>query len=194
MCTPARASHGALRGSRGAFVLRRRRGQALGPGVLPAGGELPQSSSKMAALLAVNSGKRGGAARDPRGPTGGGAGLVCGERSCSQAVRRARGREFVRRARSRRVPARSPAPPRFEWRAAPLRLCPGNPCLKRRRSGGVSGSQARGPEAVSSLGYPSGVGRPTIAKVRLESQAGGPAEVGRKLVSKRTVGWSWGEG
>lgn len=193
MCTPARASHGALGGSRGAFALRRRRGQALGSGVLPEAGELPQSSSKMAALLAVNSGKRDGAVRYPRGPTGG-AGLVCGERSCRQAVRRARGREFVRRACSRRVPARRPALPRFEWRAARLRLCRGNRCLKRRRGGGVSGSQARDPEPVSSPEYPSDVGRPTIAKVRLESRAGGPAEAGMKLVSKRAVGWSWGEG
>ncbi|CAO2603172.1 Nuclear pore complex protein Nup205, partial [Lemmus lemmus] len=43
-------------GGRGsAFLFRRRRGQALRSGVLPAAGGLRQSSSKMAALLAVNS-------------------------------------------------------------------------------------------------------------------------------------------
>lgn len=75
------------------------------------------------------------------------------------------GREFVRRACFRRVPACSPAPPPFEWRAGRLPLCPGDGRLKGTRSGGVPGSQARGPEAASSLEYPSGVGRPTSAKL-----------------------------
>lgn len=78
----------------------------------------------------------------------------------------------MRRACFGRVPACSPAPlPRFEWRAARLQLCLGNGCLKGRRSGGVRGSQARGPEAASSPEYPSGVGRPTYVKVRLQARA-----------------------
>lgn len=168
MCTPARALHGVLGGPRGAFVFRRRHGQAHRPGVLPGAGELPQSSSKMAALLAVNSGKRGRAVRDPREPTGGGAGLPG---ALVQSGRSEWGREFVRRACFRRFPACSPAPPRFEWRAARLQLCPGDECLKGRRSGGVPGGQARGPEAAPSQRYPSGVGRLTFTKVRLKSRA-----------------------
>lgn len=85
------------------------------------------------------------------------------------------GREFVRRACFPRFPACSPAPPRFEWRAARLRLCPGDECLKGRRSGGVPGGQARGPEAAPSQRYPSGVGRPTFTKVRLKSRAERPS-------------------
>lgn len=171
MCTPARASHGVLGGPGDALVFRRRRGQALGPGVLPAAGALSQSSSKMAALLAVNSGERGGPARDPRGPTGGGAGewgalVQSGRWQC--------GRERVRRARSRRAPACSPAPPPFEWRAARRQFGPRNGRVKGRRSGGVPGSQARDPEAASSPQYPSGVGRPSTAEVRLKSRAVGP--------------------
>lgn len=109
MHTPARAPHVVLRGIRGAFLFRRRRGQALRSRVLPAAGGLRQSSSKMAALLAVNSGERARPWGDPQRPTGqGGAGL---EGASARGGSSECGRRSVRDVCSLSVLACSSAPP-----------------------------------------------------------------------------------
>lgn len=140
-------------------------------------------------------GKFGYARPGREGPTGthggGGAGL---RGPLVQSGRSECGREFVRRACSRRFPACGPAPPRFEWRAARLQLCPGDECLKGRRSGGVPGGQARGAEAAPSLRYPSGVGRLTFTKVRLQSRAEGPSRGWKEAGLGAGRGPAWGQG